>query len=385
VSNFLRRLSLPRLVLLCLALPAAAGLAAAAASAVDTGPVPEPKTLPVALHDALASAPVQGLSARIQYTNHLLEGANLAGGGGASLASNPLLSGATGRLWIASDGRTRLELQSDQGGAEVLYDGHTLTVYDGASNMLYRFARPRGSGGGESAGGAGGAQGGAGGAQGAPSVTKVEEALGHLRKHANVSGAAPTNVAGQPAYAVTVSPKERGSLIGSVALAWDAAHGLPLRAAIYSTGRSAPVIELAATEISYGPVESSIFAFTAPEAAKVLEPLREHHGGAHAGSGGAAGMNGSSGGEAGGEPPHVSKVGHGISSVLVVRAPASEGGAKQGSSSVPGTRTVQIGGAQAQELQTALGTILTFERSGARYLLAGFVPASTVEAAARGL
>ena len=53
-------------------------------------------------------------------------------------------------------------------------------------------------------------------------VAKIEEAIAHLREHANVSGATPTDVAGQPAYTVRVSPKEGGSLIGGAELSWDA-------------------------------------------------------------------------------------------------------------------------------------------------------------------
>ncbi len=68
-----------------------------------------------------------------------------------------------------------------------------------------------------------------------------------------------------------VSPRENGGLIGGAELSWDATTGVPLRAAIYSTTSSAPVIELAATEISYGPVESSTLDFTPPANAKVEE------------------------------------------------------------------------------------------------------------------
>ncbi len=85
-----------------------------------------------------------------------------------------------------------------------------------------------------------------------PSVAKIEEAISHLN-HVNVSGATPTDVAGQAAYTVRVSPKEQGSLIGGGELSWDAANGVPLRAAIYSSTSSSPTIELAATSISYGP------------------------------------------------------------------------------------------------------------------------------------
>jgi hypothetical protein len=39
----------------------------------------------------------------------------------------------------------------------------------------------------------------------------------------------------------------------------------------------------------------------------------------------------------------------------------------------------------ATELPTALGTLLTFERSGVRYVLAGAITPAQIEAVARGL
>jgi hypothetical protein len=46
---------------------------------------------------------------------------------------------------------------------------------------------------------------------------------------------------------------------------------------------------------------------------------------------------------------------------------------------------VTIDGASATELSTALGTLLSFERAGVRYLLLGSVTAASVESVARGL
>ncbi len=113
-----------------------------------------------------------------------------------------------------------------------------------------------------------------------PSVAKIEEAIAKIKKHANLSGATPTDVGGQAAYTVRVSPKETGSLIGGAELSFDAANGLPLRAAIYSTDSSSPVIELATSDVSYGPVSDSVFAFTPPSGAKIVElkPARRRHG-----------------------------------------------------------------------------------------------------------
>ena len=130
--NILRRLPLSRLLLLC-AIAMAVGVSATAlAFALGAGPTPPAEPLADAVHQALASAPVQGISARVQLTDHLLEGANLASEGGqlGQLASSPLVSGASGRLWVSQDGHLRLELQAEKGDTQILYDGHTVSMYD---------------------------------------------------------------------------------------------------------------------------------------------------------------------------------------------------------------------------------------------------------------
>ena len=71
-------------------------------------------------------------------------------------------------------------------------------------------------------------------------------------KHADLSAAIPSDVAGRAAYTVRVSPKDDGGLVGAAELAWDAANGVPLRAAVYAKGESSPVLELSATESPSG-------------------------------------------------------------------------------------------------------------------------------------
>jgi outer membrane lipoprotein-sorting protein len=442
VSNFLRRLPLSRLLILCATIVAVGAGATALAVALGTGPVPPPKPLAEAIHDALAGAsgePVQGVSARIQLTDHLLEGANLAGAGGEAggLSSNPLLSGASGRLWIGEGGRVRLELQSEQGDTQILYDGHTLSMYDAASNTLYRYTLPQGEGAGQSSSEAGSsstagdwtsyaplhASGGTtvDGHHEIPTVAEIQETITHIMGHANLSGAVPTDVAGQPAYSVRISPSHDGGLIGGAELAWDAVHGVPLRLAVYSTSSGAPVIELAATEISYGPVAGSVFSFTPPPGAKVTEV------GPPGGQSGADGGNhtdttppprtrgiaavqaalpftldapstlaGMARGEvqlvsAGQHPAALVAYGQGLGGIAVVES-QTEAGAGQGASggssqSLPEELPkVQLaGGVSATELPTPLGTLLQFDRTGVSYLLAGSVTPATAEAAAKGL
>jgi outer membrane lipoprotein-sorting protein len=374
--NILRRLPLSRLLLLCAVVVGVGVSATAIAFAVASGPVPKPKPLAEAVHDALAAPPVEGASASIVWTNHLLEGANLAGtgvqGAGGELLSSPLVTGASGRLWVAKDGHVRLELQSESGDTQVLSDGHTLQVYDAASNTLYRYTPPAH----EAAAPPAGPEPPTPDQHEVPSVAKIQEAISHLEQHAEVSGATPADVAGQPAYTVRVSPKEGGSLFAGAELSWDADNGAPLRTAVYSTQSSAPAIELAASEVSFGPVESSVFSFTPPASAKIQE-ITFGHGGQTSGSS----APGSSTPDT--EKPTLTTHGHGPSTIAVLETKTKPG--ESGSSTLEHLPKVTINGASASELRTELGTLLTFVRSGVRYVVAGAVPTAAVEEVARGL
>jgi hypothetical protein len=81
--------------------------------------------------------------------------------------------------------------------------------------------------------------------------------------------------------------------------------------------------------------------------------------------------------------------GRGLGTVVVLEQPRGHTHAIQAPSSgdQPGLSlpTVSIRGAAAQQLQTAIGTVLRFTRGGVAYTVLGSVPAATAEAAARGL
>jgi outer membrane lipoprotein-sorting protein len=349
--NILRRLSLSRLLLLCGLIVAVGVSATALASAVGSGPTPPPKPLAVAVHDALTAPSLDGVSATVKLTDHLLEGANLANGNGEAgqFASSPLISGASGRLWIAKDGRVRLELQAEKGDTQVLFDGHTVSVYDGSSNTLYRYKVPAHEGGTPSA---------SPDHHEPPTVAKIEEAISHLKQ--------------QAAYTVRISPNEAGSLLGGAELSFDAVHGVPLHAAIYSSTTPSPVIELAASEISYGPVDGSVFNFTPPPGTKVEEVSTPAKPATPPGSR----MH---------SHPKVTTHGHGVNGIAVIESTVKPGAKQSPLGALEGLPKVKINGASATELATSLGTLLSFERSGVRYLLLGSVTPAAIEAVARGL
>jgi hypothetical protein len=169
---------------------------------------------------------------------------------------------------------------------------------------------------------------------------------------------------------------------------------VPLRAAIYSSTSASPVVELAATDISYGPVSGSVFNFTPPPDAKIEEPAKNdtatagtaarrarvapavRRGARSAGTSRARSAHAA-------DAPKVSSSGHGVSSIAVLEEKAKSG---ESSTDLPeGLPKVKVNGATATELATELGTLLTFERSGVRYLLVGAVAPAAIETVARGL
>jgi outer membrane lipoprotein-sorting protein len=395
--RYLRTVSTRRLLAMIAGVVAViAGGTAIAVAAAGSGPKPPPESLARAVHGALTAPQVQGISARISFTNHLIGSTNLQG-------TDPILSGATGRLWISNDGRMRLELQSDNGDdAQVLVSKSGFWIYDPSSNTEYRGTLPADSHNGKQA-------------DKIPSIAQIQQRINEFIQHANLSGAIPSDVAGQAAYTVRVSPKHDGGLLGSAALAWDAARGVPLRFAIYARGQDKPVIELKVTDVSYGKVPASDFAVSPPPGAKVVTvnvpagkaEAAGKHGRAHRDVTGAAAVakkvpftltaprtlvglprRSVSMIDMNGTPAALVTYGQNLGGIAVIEQAAQPGAAAQAAGgdqrglSLPG---VTINGATGHELDTALGTVVQFRARGVDYTVLGSVPAAAADAAARAL
>ncbi|TMK71242.1 MAG: hypothetical protein E6G49_09945 [Actinobacteria bacterium] len=394
--RYLRRISTRRLLAICGAVGLVAiASAAIALAATGGGPTPPPKPLPVAVHDALSAPGVAGISARVQFTDNLLPGSGVQG-------SDPLLTGGSGRLWASSDGKLRLELQSDsgRGDSQVVIDGRRFLVYSGDTATAYRGRLPTGRGGKNNSDA---------GTDRVPSIARIHRGLSTFARHLDLSGAMPTDVAGRPAYSVRISPKSHGGLIGGLQLAWDAIHGVPLEASVYAHGVASPVLQLRATDISFGPVSDSVFAISPPPGTKVtnIDPPSRHpagRGSRPAVTGAAAvarrvsfRLNAHSS-LAGMQREEVRMVnlgdsraalvtyGHGLGGIAVLeRASSGRSGPSRhgmGDLTLP---TLSIGGVSGEELKTPLGTVIDFNRQGVEYVVAGSVPTAVAEGAARGL
>jgi hypothetical protein len=398
--KFLRTASIRRLLATITgAVIAIGGGAAIAVAATSGGAVPQPASLADAVHQGLAAPKITGISADISFTNNLIGASELQG-------SDPILDGASGRLWLSpSTDQLRLELQSDNGDAEVVVSKGSFWVSDPGMNTVYEGTLP-----------AAAEKLSTSDQSGVPSLGQVTTELGRLAQRLNFNGATttpydatPGDVAGQPTYSATVSPKHDGGLLGAVQLAWDATHGVPLDLAVYASGESAPVLELKATHISYGPVPAGDFAITPPvgeQVVKISSPAdaRTGHRVGRPVTGlaaVAASLNGRLAAPAtvgglqrqtvakvgwGGKAGALVTYGDGLGGVAVFEHSAGTepggGGEGNGPLSLP---TVSIDGISAEELATALGTGLTFTKGGVIYVVLGSVSAATAQAAAAGI
>jgi outer membrane lipoprotein-sorting protein len=386
--------SLPKLLIhVTAAVLVLAGAAVAIASRSSADTPPPAKPLAEALHDAMTAPAPPGVSGRIAFRNNLVDSAAVPGGD-----ASPLLSGAEGRFWLAADGRARLELQSPAGDAQVQLDGDRISLYDPASNTLYRAKLPGGVG---AATGDGGELPGAGG---------IQLALSRLARTVELSEARPGTVAGKAAYTVRVAPRHDGGLVGAAELAWDAAHGTPLRAAVYAQGEREPVLELEATDVSFDPVAARDVAPATPAGARVVDiedPVGDHDAAARDGFGRKAAFDAvqaklsfplSAPQSVAGLPRRslrtirmdgrtgaLATYGKGLGALMVLEAPVGDRRGGLAAGTAPGLQELSLDGTTAHELATALGTIVQFERDGVSYTVIGSVPPAAAEAAARAL
>jgi outer membrane lipoprotein-sorting protein len=359
-----------------------AAVAVVAGAALGGGGQPPPAaSLPQAIHDSLSGPKLDGVTARVTFTSNLF-------GGMTTEQSSALLKGGSGRLWLAPD-QLRVELQSDNGDAQIVFNHGKGFVYDGPSNTAYTFAVA------DKADSTDASQ---HDASGVPTIAQIERRIAKAEQRVAIAGPDPQVVAGQPAYEVRVTPKESGGLIGAAQLAWDAARGVPLKIAVYARGADTPALQLEATDIAYGAVDPSVFDVTVPAGATTVD------------------LGGGSGGRAAGEHSdrpsfdatapaqlgtrarrkleqtgdgYVVLYGKGLDTIAVFEH-AAKAGDQQGAGTNGGggpleLPTVKVGGAKATAFGTPLGGVVSFERAGIAYTVAGSQPLNVLEAAAAGL
>ena len=365
----------------------------AVAARGGSGSTPPPKPLAQAIHDALGAAEPAGVTARIDFTNKLFPSGALTGQAGSAL-----MTGASGRLWANANGG-RLELQSDAGDAQIVWNDTKVTVYDASSNTAYVADLPKNTSGDTTA-----HRRVADARRDHDVPHRSRQALDGLRRRARRTSR------GQEAYTVTVSPSHDGGLLGSAELAWDATHGTPLKIAVYAQGSSSPVLALQATDISFGSVPDVRHRGRAAGRREDRRPLVADGQQLLGRQRDAAPVTGLAAVQAAapftvvapdtlvGLPRQdVRLVGPADSqSVLVgLRAGARRDRRRRAQARTPpkagqagmldALPSISLDGVTAHELATQLGTVLGWDSGGVSYVLAGSIPTAAAESAARSL
>lgn len=412
MNKFLRTAPMSRLLATIggIVVAVAAGTAIAIA-ATGGGPVPKHEPLAKAIRQALAAKPVQGISANINFTNNLVDTSEIQG-------SDPLLTGGPGHVWVSNDGRLRIELYNNNGtDPEIVVNHGSWWVSDPTLDTVYEGTLPTGSS----------TKHKSGASEALPSIAQIQTGLNKLVAHLNISRAIPTDTGGQPTYTVRISPKHDAGLLGKLQLAFDASKGVPLDFAVYARGNSKPVLELAATDVSFGPISNpaGIFNIPVPSAqhtVKVASPAASQASGQATSAGKGAKKHSEVNGvsavagkltfklaapkrldglprqsvsllDTGSQHGALVIYGKNLGGIAVIEEPATPSSSQAlnlSTGSGDGARglslpTVTINGATGQELDTALGTIVRFTKGNVTYTVMGSVPAVAADAAARHL
>jgi hypothetical protein len=346
-------------------------------------PKPPKRSLASALHAVLSDRPVVGVSAQFTIDQNLL------GAKSSTISASPL-QGATGSIWVGG-GHVRLQIRSQAGTTELAYDGRQLMLYDRKHHVAYELPVSRDATTHK--------------APAVPTIAAIERALARVGREAIVSGAIPSNIAGRPAYDVRMSPRRDGGLFGAFELAWDAAHRVPMRFAVYPRGSSTPAIAVTVTHIRYGPVATTRLALVPATGTRIVHvhlPSRSelHSAAKHAAPAtGAAAVARAVGFRLaapstlaglpqdevrsvnlGKSPAALVTYGHGLGTVFVLEQRAASG-----HSPLQSLPSASVNGTRGHELDTTLGSLVQFTRGGVTYTILGSQPAATIMTAAQAL
>jgi outer membrane lipoprotein-sorting protein len=310
----------------------------------------------------------------------------------------------TARVWYGGPDKLRAELQGDNGDRVFVHDGERAWAYNGATNTLRTVERPPETQSSELPD-----------AEDPPTPAEVDRMLAELAPTSEVTQGTPVRYAGREAYVMTLRPKDEDTtLVDHGRALIDSETFLPLELALYAQGKPDPVFSWRVSSLDVGTVPAERFQFQAPPGARVI-PFDDGGEGRHKPE-----MR------AGAEPREVETVaeaqklvdfeirelasppggreltgvylkgadgvvltyGSGWGTVVLAQGPQQDGASvpnPEAAGGDPALPKVDLGGVEATELSTPVGTGLRWNAGGVSYALAGSVPAPELERAAREL
>jgi len=178
------------------------------------------------------------------------------------LSALSLLSGThTFGVWYDGPTRVRIAVPVQLGETDLRRDGNSVWLWNSQTNQATHYLLPAGAGAGLPATG-----------RTPPTVTPQQLArqiLAAVGQTTIVGLQQNITVAGQPAYQLSLAPKDSRSLIGRITIAIDAEYSLPLQVQVFARGATSPAFSVAYTSLSFTTPATSNFAFAPPPGATV--------------------------------------------------------------------------------------------------------------------
>jgi outer membrane lipoprotein-sorting protein len=216
----------------------------------------------------VAKAPQHPMSGTIVETARL--GLPELPGQAAGTSLQSLITGShTARVWYGTNAKARISLVGDLAETDVVRNGSDVWLWSSSANEATHYRVPARE----------------------PATARVpatlqdpasaaRQALAAIDPTTKVQVDGTARVAGRPVYELQLAPRDTRSLIGSVRIAIDGATSVPLRVQIFAKGANQAAFETGFTSVQFHQPAASIFRFTAPKGARVVEggsPLATDH------------------------------------------------------------------------------------------------------------
>ena len=308
----------------------------------------------------------------------------------------------TARVWYGGPDKLRAELQGDNGDRIFVHDGERAWAYDGTTNTLRTGERPPETRSSELPD-----------SENPPTPAELDRMLAELAPTTELIQGAPVRYAGREAYVMTLRPKDASTtLVDHGRALIDSETFLPLELALYAQGKPDPVFSWRVSSLDVGAVPTERFQFQTPPGAKVIpfEEGREERGKPDVRTGAEPkevetvaeaqklvdfeirelasppGGRELTGVHLKGTDGVVLTYGSGWGTVVLAQGPQQDGAPRpEAAGGDPALPKVDLGGVEATELSTPVGTGLRWNTGGVSYALTGSVPAPELERAAQEL
>jgi outer membrane lipoprotein-sorting protein len=243
-------------VVLVSALTAATlGVAGLAAIALPAGAGEQPSLPEISAEELVSSA----LAAQPPAMNGTIGVDNALGLPAVPGLPTQLMNGNSEiRVWYDGDDRSRVALHGRTGEQTMVDDGTTLWKWDSATRDVTKITRPAED---------------REHAETFDPAAMAGQLLAVVRPTSTIAVDGTAMVADRPAYELVLSPAptER-TLLREVRVAIDSQTRIPLQLEVLANGTNEPVFSIGFQQLTVGPQDPSLFQFSPPPGANVIEP-----------------------------------------------------------------------------------------------------------------